>query len=75
MKEKKSVQVQASFTIEAAFIVPLAIFTMVGGIQIGYDLFQQAKQASVISEELNELDPVHMVRKNTLLHEYVEEHQ
>lgn len=62
--EKK---IKASLTVEAAILVPLALFTIVGGINIGYDLFQEAKLNTEIQEELTELDPIKIVRNNTLI--------
>ncbi len=60
-------QVKASFTVEAAVIVPVILFTIIGGINIGYDMFKQAKSTAEIHEELNKLDPVEIVRRNTLI--------
>lgn len=66
-KETKSKKIRASLTVEASILIPLALFMIVGGINIGFDLFQQARSASEIHEELEELDPVEIVRKNTLV--------
>lgn len=60
-------QVRASLTVEAAVIVPVILFTVTGGINIGYDMFQQAKTTAEIHEELEKLDPVEIVRRNTLI--------
>ncbi len=66
---KTNPKIKASFTIEASFIVPIALFTIVGGINIGYDIFAQAKTAAVIQEDIQKLDPVGIVRKNTMIGE------
>ncbi len=60
-------KIKASLTVEASILVPLALFTIVGGINIGYDLFQEAKLSVEIQEELTELDPIKIVRNNTLI--------
>ena len=67
--EKKRAEMRASLTIEASILIPLALFMIVGGINIGFDLFQQARSVSEIQEELVKLDPIEIVRKNTLVQE------
>lgn len=68
-KRKETGKMRASLTVEASFLIPLALFMIVGGINIGFDLFQQARNASEIQEELEELDPIEIVRKHTLFGE------
>ena len=63
----KQIKLKASLTIEAAIIVPIILFTIVGGINIGFEMFQQAKETVEIREELKELNPVKIVRKNSYL--------
>lgn len=65
-------QVKASFTVEAAVIVPVILFTIAGGIKTGYSLFQEAKAAVTVEEELKKLDPVDIVRKKTMIQEMTE---
>ncbi len=60
-------KVKASLTIEASILIPIALFTILGGIHIGYDLFQQARNTSEIHIELEKLDPVDIVRKKTFI--------
>lgn len=48
-------------------IVPVILFTITGGINIGYQMFSEAKTSAEIHEELDNLDPVEIVRKNTLI--------
>lgn len=72
-KVRKRKQMRASFTVEAAFIIPITLFTILGGINIGYDMFKQARESSEIREELKELDPVEIVRKNTLIQGIISE--
>lgn len=69
MKRTEMRKMRASLTIEASILIPLALFMIVGGINIGFDLFQQARSASEIREELEELDPIEIVRKKTLVQE------
>lgn len=68
-KETGSRKMRASLTVEASILIPLALFMIVGGINIGFDLFQQTRNASEIQEELEELDPIKIVRRNTLVQE------
>lgn len=68
-KETDSRKMRASLTVEASILIPLALFMIVGGMNIGFDLFQQTRNASEIQEELKELDPIKIVRRNTLVQE------
>lgn len=68
-KETGSRKMRASLTVEASILIPLALFMIVGGINIGFDLFQQTRNASEIQEELEELDPIKIVRRNMLVQE------
>lgn len=65
----KITNLKASLTVESSILIPLALFMAVGGINIGYDLFQQAKSTTEIHKELIELNPVEIVRKNTIIQE------
>lgn len=67
-KKKSRVNtVKAVFTVEAAVIVPVILFTILGGFNLGYDMFGQSKADAEIHEELNKLDPVKIVRRNILI--------
>ena len=74
MANKKNKKVKASITVEAAFIIPMTLFLIVGGINIGYDMFQQARDASKIQEEIQKLDPVKIVRKCTFIQGIMDEY-
>lgn len=67
---KKIKKMKASLTVEASVLIPFTLFIIVGGINLGYDLFRQAQSASEIDQELVELDPVEIVRKNTMIQEF-----
>lgn len=58
---------KASFTVEAAIIIPFILFAVTGGINIGYEMFREAKLNAEIQEELIKLDPVEIVRKQTFV--------
>lgn len=60
---------RASLTVEASILIPLTLFMIVGGINIGFDLFQQTRNASEIQKELEELDPIKILRRNMLVQE------
>ncbi len=68
---KGSYKAKASFTIEAAVIVPLVLFVIVAGINIGYDLFAQTKAAAEIHADLTEFNPVKIVRNHAVFQELV----
>ena len=61
--------VKGSYTIEAALMVPFILFTISGGIHLGYQLHQETRQAAVVREEIQKLDVVKLVRRNLLLEE------
>ena len=67
VKIGKKGRMKASLTVEAAIIIPFIFFTVTGGIQIGYRLFQEAKDAAEVREQLEQFNPVEIVRKNTLI--------
>lgn len=67
IKYVKNIELKASFTIEASIIVPIILFTLAGGIHIGFDMFQQSKEIVKIHEELTELNPVKIVRQNSII--------
>lgn len=64
--------VNASYTLEAAVIVPIILFTIASGIHISFHLFDVAKKATAIQEEIVELDPVKIIRNLTLLDDVTE---
>lgn len=61
---------KAGLTVEASIWIPFALLMILGGINIGYELFQQAKVNAQIHEELVRLDPVGIVRKQTLMEQF-----
>ena len=63
-------KMKASLTVEASVLIPFTLFIIVGGINLGYDLFRQARSASEIHQELDELNQVGIVRKNTMIQEF-----
>ena len=66
-RKKRKRYVKASMTLEASFLVPIILFTIVGGINIGYRMLQETKGIIQIHEELEKLDPVELVRTKTLI--------
>ena len=67
------IRIKASFTVEAAVIVPLILFTIAGVIDTGYGMFQEAKAAVEIEEELTKLDQVDIVRNMTFIQQNLKE--
>lgn len=66
-KQNKEQYVKGSYTVEASFLVPILLLLIAGSINLGYRLFQEAKAACEISEDLEELDPVSVVRNLTFV--------
>ena len=66
-KRKRKRHVKASLTVEASFLIPIILFTMVGGIRIGYSMLKETKDVIQIQEELEKLNPVAIVRTKTLV--------
>lgn len=66
-RKKQRGRVKASMTVEASFLIPLILFTVVGGIKIGYSLLKETKDIVLIQEELEKLNPVELVRTKTLI--------
>ncbi len=66
-------KMKAALTVEASIWIPFAFFMILGGINIGYDLFQQAGINAEIHEELIRLDPVKIVRKQTVMEQFKNE--
>ena len=68
-KRQKRGWIKANFTVEAAIIVPVILFTIAGGIELGYGMFQDAKIAVEIDQQLKDLDPADIVRRLTVMQE------
>lgn len=60
-------KVRASFTVEAAVLIPMILFLIAGSIQISYDMFGQSRVATKIHEEYIKLNPVRILRRNTVI--------
>ena len=67
MRTKQKGDVKASLTVEASFLIPIILFTIVGGIKVGYSMLKETKNMIQIEEELTKLDPVELVRTKTLI--------
>lgn len=68
-RKGKQKYVNASYTVEAAVIVPIILFTIAGGIHISFHLFDESKKATAIQEEITELNPVKIIRNLTFLYD------
>lgn len=64
-RKKQKGNVKASMTVEASFLIPIILFTIVGGIKIGYSMLKETKNMIQIEEELEKLNPVELVRTKT----------
>ena len=64
MKRKRK-KLKAVYTVEAAIIIPMVLFTMASGIKIGLDLYQKASQYAADIKDVadyKEIDTVHKLR-------------
>ena len=64
-RRRKGKKVKSVYTVEAAIIIPMVLFTMATGIRIGIDLYKKAEQyASDIREvrDYEEVETVHKIR-------------
>ena len=62
---RKGKKVKAVYTVEAAIIIPMVLFTMATGIRIGIDLYKKAEQYAADIREVTdyeEIDTVHKIR-------------
>lgn len=70
--ENRKLHFRGSFTVEAAFLAPLILFSIAGGIHLGFTLYGEVKETTVISEEINEFYPVEIVRKKLQIDQILE---
>lgn len=54
---------KASYTIEAAIILPIVLFIILGAVRLGVTLHQEVKEEACHYERLEELDAVKEVKK------------
>ncbi len=66
-KRSERKAVKGAFTVEAAFVVPVFLLMTLGGINLGYRLFQEARSACEIHKDIKEFDPVSVVRNLTFV--------
>lgn len=66
MKKYSGRKYRASYTVEAALLTPMLLFLVAGSIQLGYQLYTQAEESTVIREEITEFHPVETVRRQAL---------
>ena len=62
---RKGKKVKAVYTVEAAIIIPMVLFTMATGIRIGIDLYKKAEQYAADIRDVTdyeEIDTVHKIR-------------
>ena len=53
---------KASYTVEAALIMPIILFAMFQGLVIGIDLHEQVKKATLRSEKTEEINAIEMIQ-------------
>lgn len=54
---------KASYTVEAAIIVPIVLFLVLGAVRLGVTLHGEVKEAACHYEKLEELDAVSEIKK------------
>ena len=60
MKRKK---VKGVYTVEAAIIIPMVLFTMAGGIQIGIELYKKAETYAADIREVTDYEEIKTIHK------------
>ena len=75
--QKKEICLQASYTIEAALLLPLFLFAILKGLLLGIDCYEDVRIAAASLEVLEKLEPadqiwnLELVKKGVdLIHEY-----
>ena len=63
LRKQKTVYLQASYTIEAALLLPLFLFSMRKGLLLGIDCYQDVCVAAESMELLDEIEPVDNIWK------------
>ena len=66
MAHRKAIYLQASYTIEAALLLPLFLFAIMKGLLLGIDCCEDVCVAAESQELLEEIEPVELIWKMQL---------
>lgn len=69
----KKIYLQASYTVEAAILLPIFLFAIMKGLLLGIDLYHDVQDASANAEQLSEINPVDFIWKRELFEKGVEQ--
>lgn len=61
--QKKDICLSASYTIEAAILLPLFLFAILKGLLLGIDCYEDVRVAAEIVEALEAIEPADRIRK------------
>ncbi len=67
MRKKSGVCLQASYTIEAAILVPLFLSVLLGAMMIALDCNRDVAEASAAHEQLEKIEPTTWIWRSQLL--------
>lgn len=65
MRAKKGLQ--ASYTVEAAILLPLFLFAVMEGLLLGIDFYHEVREAAGSFQQLEEIEPVEWIWKSELI--------
>lgn len=77
MKQRKGLQLQASYTVEAAILLPLFLFAILKGLLLGIDFYHDVCTAAESRQQFDEIEPVDWIWKKEVIEkgeEYIHEH-
>ena len=63
MVHRKAIYLQASYTIEAALLLPLFLFAIMKGLLLGIDCYEDVCTAAESQELLEEVEPADLIWK------------
>ena len=76
-RQKKEIYLQASYTVEAALLLPLFLFAILKGLLLGIDCYEDVRTAAESVELLEVIEPADRIWKMQLaqkgvdlIHEY-----
>ena len=65
-RQKKEISLQASYTLEAALLLPLFLFAILKGLLLGIDCYEDVRTAAESVELLEVIEPADLIWKMQL---------
>lgn len=69
----KKLYLQASYTVEAAILMPLLLFAIMKGLLLGVELYHEVRVSAGGEEQLSEINPAEDIWKRELIRKGVEQ--